>query len=201
MKTATEPAWRTVAGLAQPPKDRPIKIVANIVDCDEWSTSVDPYEGFAQWSEAAQDWLNEAGLSIRGFYESELVILEWTEGNPDRRFQLKRRWNDEDRVRRIAPMRPRLALPPPAWLIDPHHPHNSRKVLSTIPDAEIEARRKSVDQFWSCLLTTDRDRQHLWTDFGDALRAVERAVNDEIAERWLGARCKKRNRTKKARVA
>lgn len=88
----------------EPPRDRGIWVVANIIDRpqgtdseplstepgaydDEFdpftmsgsSHSVETYQGYAQWDEKAQDWLNRQGMSIRQFYGSEFRILSWME--------------------------------------------------------------------------------------------------------------------------
>lgn len=118
--TAERQTWRTAPGVAEPPKDRVIRIVANIVDHDEWSTSVESFEGLARWDERSQDWLNAEGLalSIRGFYESELVILEWREANECRQFIIKTRWNGKDDVQRLVSRPVAGMLPPPSWHSD-----------------------------------------------------------------------------------
>lgn len=197
----TPQTWRVAQGVDHPPMDRPIKVTANIVDRDEFSSSVEPYEGFARWSDEAQDWLNEAGLSIRGYYEAELVILGWQEGNPERRFLLLRRFRGEDDVKRLAPIRPRTQLPAPAWMSEPEHPHNKR--LYDLTDAELEYRHRQVGQYITYLL---HGRSHLWSDFYRGSLQVEAVYETLIVNRWLRDRDKKREqailrRDKKARAA
>ncbi|MEQ1861443.1 MAG: hypothetical protein ABMA13_16090 [Chthoniobacteraceae bacterium] len=62
-----------------PPRDRAIWLVANIITRDGCFTEVDGYEGYAQWSESAQDWLDIRGMSIRGHDHAELFPLDWIE--------------------------------------------------------------------------------------------------------------------------
>lgn len=193
--------WRVAPGVPEPPQDRAINIIANLVDKDEWSTSVEPYEGFAKWSADAQDFLNEAGLSIRGYYESELVILGW---HDERRFVLVRRWSvdGEDAVKRLAPQRPRLALPAPAWMSTPEHPFN--QALWKLSDAELENRARQCKQFIDYILFPRYGRAHLWYDHHAGGTEVERQIRNEIANRWLFAREKRRSdarKPKKARAA
>lgn len=209
MSVAIEKAtWRDVAPTA-PPQNRAIQIVANIVDRDEWSCSVESYEGFARWDEGAQDWLNEAGLSIRGFYESELVILEWSEARQNREFVLRmlpgRRWQESpgavSMIRALKPLP--LPLPSPAWMSDAEHP--AHKDLYKLTDGELEARLEGQSQFIGYLLDGRGTREHLWLDYHDGACRIERALEHDAGRRWLIERRKAREqatarRRKKARA-
>ena len=59
-----------------PPKDRLIRLVANVAVHEDAFTSVEPWEGLAHWSDQAGDWLDEFGMSIRMYWDSELIILD-----------------------------------------------------------------------------------------------------------------------------
>lgn len=61
------------------PHDRAIWLRADVVSHEECFTSVEPFEGRAQWSESARDWLDGRGMSIRQDFDSELVVLSWIE--------------------------------------------------------------------------------------------------------------------------
>jgi hypothetical protein len=67
------PAWHTA------PRDRAIWIHANLIYRSDSFTEVEPFEGRAQWNEAAQDWLDSRKMSIRGDVETSLRILQWSE--------------------------------------------------------------------------------------------------------------------------
>lgn len=62
-----------------PPKDRGVWIIANLITHSECFLDCEPFEGYARWDEASQDWLTARGLSIRGSFDTELHVLEWRE--------------------------------------------------------------------------------------------------------------------------
>lgn len=79
MKLQPLPLALPMAPHQSAPRDRAIWITANIICRDEISSWVEPYEGYAEWSESSQDWLDSSRMSIRQDYHAELRILRWEE--------------------------------------------------------------------------------------------------------------------------
>lgn len=63
----------------EPPRDRGIWVVANMIDRDEFGSRAEGYEGYARFDDKSGDWLNLRGLPIRQYLDSEFRILSWIE--------------------------------------------------------------------------------------------------------------------------
>lgn len=196
LETAPRATWSTAAGIASPPQDRTIRIVACVLMSDDWSSWSEPYEGLARWDERCRDWLDERGMSIRCAYESELVIHEWRELNECRRFVLKHHYDARDAVQRLAPRRPVLAaLPEPAWhTCADAESYDSREAfraeLGKLSDTALVALRESQRRwfrFWFGDSKGGASARLYWRDSAaqrDRATAVEQCIEWEIVRRF-----------------
>lgn len=192
ISTETRVTWSVAAGVAKPPQDRTIRIVACVILSDDWVTWSEPYEGLARWDERCRDWLDERGMSIRGVYESELIIHEWRELNECRQFILKRRYDARDEVQRLAPRRPVLAaLPAPAWhtcASDKSYESRDafRAELGKLTDAELCALREGQRRWFRFWFDGASARLH-WREgaaFRERAQTVEQCIEWEIVSRF-----------------
>lgn len=181
------------AKLIPAPKDRQIRIVANIVYRDGALTEVEPYEGLAQWSDRAQDWLNDFGMSIRMDYDAELIVLEWVEACREfllRNYLSGRRWTESKQavsmIRALKPLP--LALPAPKWMSDARDSVHDN--LYKLTDSELEQRLEAQDQFMRYILDGKGTRNHLWTDHHEGASKIEWMLQTEAGGRWLRERRK-----------
>jgi hypothetical protein len=67
--------WRT----SSTPRDRAVWIRANILYEDEFSTTADPYEGYARWDSTNNDWVDRSGATIRREVRDCMTVLDWCE--------------------------------------------------------------------------------------------------------------------------